>query len=284
MKIRFGSPVAVCLLYAGFSFAVSGNVIAQDPAGGTTPPPKVMVIQNEHVKVGHGGSAHMKTESAFVRAFKAANWPQHYLGMDALSGASRAVFFIGYGSLDAWQKDTDAAMKDPTLSAALDAATYADGQELESLEQSTYIFRDDLSLRAPVKIQDMRYMEVIIFKVRPGHEKDWDTLVKMYMNGYQKVPEVHWATYQKIYGTESGSRFIAITPLKSLAEADQEFGADKAFATAMGAEQLQKLETLSASVLESSETHLYAINPKESYEPDSWATVNPEFWGQKTNQ
>jgi hypothetical protein len=29
-----------------------------------------------------------------------------------------------------------------------------------------------------------------------ANEKDWDDLVKMYMAAYDKIPDVHWATYQ----------------------------------------------------------------------------------------
>ena len=35
--------------------------------------------------------------------------------------------------------------------------------------------------------------------------QDWDTLVKMVMAAYQKIPDVHWATYQAVYGQEGGT-------------------------------------------------------------------------------
>lgn len=286
MKKHFGSLVVPCLLFAGLGFAGLGfagsdKAVAQEQPGGTTPPPKVLVIMNELLKPGRGGSPHQKTESAFVQAFTAAKWPEHYLGMDALSGKARSVFFLGYDSFDAWQKDTDAAAKNPTLAAAMDSAIIADGELLESYETSVFSYREDLSLRAPVKIEDMRYMEITIFKIRPGHSKDWDTLVKMYMSAYEKVPNAHWAAYEKMYGTDSGSRYIIISPMKSLAEVDQEMKDEKGFASAMGAEQMQKLSALAASTTESTESHLFAINPKMSYAMDSWVKADPAFWGQK---
>ena len=143
--------------------------------------------------------------------------------MDALSGQSRAIFFVGYPSFDAWQKDMDATMKNSSLSAALDSAAVADGALLEAYETSVYTYREDLSLRGPVDIPHMRYMEIAIYNVRPGHEKDFEELVKMYMAALQKVPDAHWATFEKMYGAQpAGSRFIAVTPMKSLAEVDQE--------------------------------------------------------------
>jgi hypothetical protein len=281
MKKHFGSLAGPCLLVAGLFFAGSGSVVAQDQMNGVTPPPKVLQITVETLKPGQGGAMHAKTEGAFVQAMKNANWPQHYLGMDALSGRQRAVFFVGYDSFEAWQKDMDATAKDTTLSSALDSASVADGALLDSLENSSYVFREDLSLRAPVDIPHMRYMEITIFNIRPGHRKDWDTLVKMYNSAYDKVPNAHWAIYQKMYGTNSGDRYIGITPMKSLAEVDQEMIDDKAFASSMSADQMQKLSDLTASTIESIEANVVAFNPKMSYVPDSWIKADSAFWGQK---
>jgi hypothetical protein len=242
----------------------------------------VLQIVNEALKPGQGGNPHMKTESAFVQALRNANWPTHYFGMDALSGKSRAVFFTGYDSFEAWQKDMNSTMKNTSLAAAIDSAAVADGALLDSLETSVYVYREDLSLRAPVDIPHMRYMEISIYNVRPGHEHDWETLVTMYMAALEKVPNAHWATFEKMYGTTtSGARFIAISPMKSLAEVDQEMLDGKAFAAATTEEQKQKIRDLTASTTESTESHIFAINPKMSYVPDSWVKADPTFWSQK---
>jgi hypothetical protein len=281
MKKHLGSLVALCLLFTALNFTGVVAASAQDQMNGVTPPPKVLQIIVETLKPGQSGNPHMKTEAAFVQAFSDAKWPEHYLGMDALSGRQRAVFFVGYDSFEAWQKDTDASQKNATLSAALDSASIADGALLESLENNSYVFRPDLSLRAPVDIPHMRYMEITIFNVRPGHGHDWDTLVKMYMAAYEKIPHAHWATFEKMYGVGSGGRYISITPMKSLAEVDQEMMDDKGFAAAVGPEQMQKLRDLTASTIESIESNLVQFNPKMSYVPDSWVKADPAFWGQK---
>ena len=160
MKKHLGSLVALCLLFTALNFTGVVAASAQDQMNGVTPPPKVLEIIVETLKPGQSGNPHMKTEAAFVQAFSDAKWPEHYLGMDALSGRQRAVFFVGYDSFEAWQKDTDATQKNATLSAALDSASIADGALLESLENNSYVFRPDLSLRAPVDIPHMRYMEI----------------------------------------------------------------------------------------------------------------------------
>lgn len=280
MNKFFSSSAALCLVLTGLIFT-GPAASAQDQTPGTSSPPRVLYIVVEGLKPGQGGKPHMKSESAFVEAFKSANWPEHYMGMDALSGPSRAVFFLGYPSFADWQKDMVDTMKNATLSSALDSAAAADGALLNSYETSAYVLRDDLSLRAPVPTDHFHYMEISLFRIRPGHDKDWDDLVKMYIAVFQKIPHGHWATFQKIYGTESGSRFIAVTPMKSMAEADQELLDGKAFAQGVGEEQLKKIRELIAATVESSETSIYAVNPKMSYPSDTWVKADPTFWNQQ---
>jgi hypothetical protein len=281
MKKYFGSSAALCLLIAGFGFAGPGKLAAQDQAGGTTPPPKVLEIITEYLKPGQEGAAHYKTESAFPRAFAAAQWPQHYFAMDALSGRGRTLFFVAYDSFEALQKDFEATQKNATLSDELDKARVADGALLDSYETSSYAYREDLSLRAPVKIEEMRYFEILILNVRPGHRQEFEALGKMYVSAYEKVPDAHWAAFEKIYGTQGGSRFIIATPMKSLAEVDREITEDRQMASSMSSDQMKKLEELSAAAIESSESNVYAINPKLSYPRENWVKADPSFWGQK---
>jgi hypothetical protein len=281
MKEHFGSFVPLCLLFAALNFAGPAAATAQNQTGSVTPPPKVLEITVEALRPGQSGMPHEKTEQQFVQAFRNAKWPQHYLGMDALSGKPRAVFFVSYDSFEAWQKDMDATDNNASFSAALADASAADGALLSDSENSTYVYREDLSLRAPVDIPHMRYMEITIFNLRPGHEHDWETLAKTYMSVYEKVPRAHWATFEKMYGTAAGMRFIVITPMKSLAEVDQEMSNDKAFASAAGEEQLQKMRELTQAAVESIESNLVRFNPKMSYVPDSWSSADPTFWGSK---
>src|SRR5271165_2244287 len=150
------------------------TVVAQASADGVTPPPKVLVVFREFTKPGKSGAPHQKTESAFVQAMTAAKWPTHYLGMDSMSGPSRALFAVGYDSFAAWEKDNLATQKNATLSAALDRAAVADGELHSSYDASALAYREDLSLRPNVNVAQSRYFEVSRFKVRQGHDKEWE--------------------------------------------------------------------------------------------------------------
>ena len=253
---------------------------AQDGAGaGIPPPPKVLVIQREMLKPGRAGNTHLKTESAFVQAMTAAKWPTNYLAAESQSGVSRALFFIGYPSFAAWEKDNADMAKNATLTAAFDRATLADGEQLTEFSSAAYAYREEMSLRANVDIAHMRYFEISRFNVRPGHQKDWSDLVKMYKDGFEKaVPNGHWAVFQSMYGDQNGGLYLVFNPMKSLAEVDDSFGDSKKFEAALGPDGMKKLSELSAACIESSQTNLFQFNPKMSYPAEQWVKADPGFW------
>lgn len=277
MKKLSGLLLVSCLFCGGSSI-----LTAQESADGTMAPPKVLVIQREFVKPGKAGSAHDKTESAFVRAMVAAKWPTHYLGMNSLSGPSRALFFIGYDSFAAWEKDNMDTQKNATLSAALDRASLEDGELLSGYESSVFVYRDEYSLRAPVNIGEMRYMEITRFKIREGHRKDWDALVKIYRDAYEKsVPEAHWAMFESMYGMDNGGVYLMIAPMKSASEIDHELSADDAFDASMSASDSKRIAELAAASIESAQSNLFQFDPKMSYPRDMWVKSDPDFWKPK---
>jgi hypothetical protein len=276
MKKVIGLSLGLCSLVVG-----TGVVLAQESGPGTDSPPKVLVIQREFLKPGRGGSVHEKSESAFVRGMAAAKWPTHYFGMNSLSGPTRALFFIGYDSFAAWEKDNMDTAHNATLSAAMDRAAMADGDLLSSYDSSVWMYNDEYSLNTKGSIATMRYMELTRFKVRPGHRREWNELVKLYKSGFEKVPNAHWATFESVYGMDNGGDYLVAIPRKSLAEVDQDMANDKQFREALGGEGLKKLQDLEASCVETVQSNLFQFAPKMSYAPEAWVKEDPGFWKPK---
>ncbi len=272
MKRNLGFCLVLALLTA-----TAATVVAQDYS---MAPPKVLVTQLEMLKPGISGAPHMKTESAFVQAMTAAKWPTHYLGMDSMTGTSRALFLVGYDSFAAWEKDTLATQKNATLSSALDRASIADGQLLSSYMSGAFVYREDLSLRPnTTNPAQSRYFEIMRFKVRQGHDQEWEELVKMYIDGYNKaVPTAHWVTYQSMYGTDNGGVYIVFNSMKSLAEVDSGIADSKKFADQLGADGMKKVSELTAACVQDVQVNLFAFNPKMSYVADAWVKADPTFW------
>jgi len=276
MKRIAGAMLALAVVLPA---GISGVAVAQDMPMGHMPP-KVLVVTREYTKPGKSGKAHEKTESLFVEAMKKANWPTHYLAMESLSGQSRTLFFTGYDSFEAWEKDTKATVKNSTLSAALDHAWATDGELLSETDNSALAFREEYSLHPEVDVAHTRYFEISRFQVKQGHEKDWDDLVKLVIAGYKKLPDVHWATYYAVYGFPD-TTYIIFNPMKSASEIDRNFAQGKDFEAAMGEEGMKKLAELTAATIESSQTNLFAVNPHMSYPADEWVKGDPEFWKAK---
>ncbi len=266
--------VALCLLLCGVVGAA-----AQDTLPG---PPKVLVIQREWVKPGKNGSLHNKSESAFVQAMMAAKEPNHYLAATALSGHTRALFFVGYDSFAAWEKDNQFVDANPTLSAALDNALVADGDLLSDYDGSAWALRADLSLRGDhPDIAHSRYFEISRYVVKPGHRAEFEELVKLYMKGYEKVPNANWITFESVYGADNGGVYLAFSPMKSLSEVDGELADGAKFEAALSDGDKTKLRELTASCLETTSTNLVQFNPKMSYPSPDWVKADPAYWTAK---
>lgn len=262
-----------CLLLMGIAPAIAQK--------GDTPP-NVLVIQWENVKPGKAGAQHNYTESAFIQAMKAANWPTHYTAAESMSGENRALFFAGYSSFAAWEKDTKAIMANPTLGPAFDRAFQADGELLSSNGQSVYSYREDLSHPGNTVVSAVRYWEISRYKIKSGHEKDWNDLVKLYKDAYMKtLPDATWAFFESMYGADNGGVFLIFTPLKSLAEIDEHMMNGKKLMAAMGEDGMKKAGELSAACIESEQKNLFSVSPKLSYPDDSWVAADPAFWGGK---
>ncbi len=271
MKIMRPALFALSLAAGGSLFAAAQEMHH---------PPKVLLIEREFLKPGKGGSLHDKSESHFVADMAAAKWPTHYIALNSLSGKSRALYLVGYDSFAALENDTNATMKNATLSAALDKDSQADGELLDGTDQFIFALDDDLSYRPDVDIAQARDFEVTSFHIKPGRGKEWHELVSLVIEAHKKAgTSAHWATYDLAYGGDD--EYVAFSADKSLAEVDTGFAEDKQFRDALGEDGLKKLRELEADAVASTDSELFAINPVQSYPMDQWVKAAPDFWKPK---
>jgi len=265
----------------GLSLVLTCSCItaAQEKSQANPSIPRVLQITREFTKPGKAGFVHDASENAFVQAMARAKWPTHYLGMTSLSGKQRALFLTSFASFEAWEKDNAAVQKNSTLAPAIEAATVADSAQLDSIDQAVFVFNDEMSLRPLADLSQMRYLEVSLYHVRPGHGREWNELVKLVKAAYEKgVPGSHWGLFEQVFGGDGGS-YLVLTARKTLAEVDHGFQVEnKQFEAAMGAEGMKKLEELVAASIESEQHQLFAFNPHMSYVADEWIKADPDFW------
>jgi hypothetical protein len=274
-----GFCAGLCLCIGGVCGLPSAR--AQGTGAKATPPPKVLVIDLEWLKPGKGGSAHQKTENAFIQAAQKSKAAPRYIAMDALSGPPRSLFVFGYDSFAALEKEHQQQESDTAFSADIDRAYAEDGELLTSTARNIFTLRDDLNHDTGVAIATMRYMQITRVTVRPGHQAEWEEYLKMLWTNLDKTePGRHVAVYQSAYGWENGGIWLLITPMKSLSEVDEADASAAKFREGMG-DAIKHYRELAAAAIESSQRNLYAFNPSMSYVSDDWASADASFWKHK---
>jgi hypothetical protein len=263
----------------GLSLAVAGSSMAAAQDASTSAAPPVLQITIEYSKPYKSGAAHDKTEAAFVAAMTRAKFPAHYVGMDSMSGRSRALFLTRYNSFAEWESDNKIIDKTPALSAELERAGLADGELLEGVESVVLTLDPDLSYHSHTDLQNHHFYQISVFHVRPGHRKEWQDVVKMVKEAHDKMGDsAHWGMYETQFGGEDGT-WVALSGDPSMSAIDLAMSQSKKFVEAMGGEEgMKKLDELFGQAVSSSHTELFAVNPKQSYVSEDWIKADPEFW------
>ena len=243
-------------------------------------PPKVLQIYREEVKVGQG-PAHVKVEKGFVAAMAKAKWPTHYLAMTTVTGPTEAWFLTGYPSFAAWEKDREDTDKNTALTADLDRLVEKDGELLTNGRSPVAFLREDLSAGGPVDIAKMRYFRVLTFRVRPGHESDFQAAVKIVGSAYEKAKiELPRAVYQ-IAGGMPGPTYMILLPMKAMSEIDASIAHAGALREAEGPENEKALAKLASDGYATLESNIFAFSPAMSYPSKEFVAREPEFWTPK---
>ena len=266
--------LGLCALLV-FGFSASAQQEASTP-------PQVLQITMEMVKPGKQGMLHDKSESAFVAAMARAKEPSHYTAFCSLTGRPRCIYLTRYDSFAAWEADQRFVEKNSALAAELDRAAVSDGELLDGMTQLVYTSDPDLSYHSRKPDASVRFLEVSVYHVKPGHTADWRKLVQMVKDGHDKAgTTTHWGMYEIGYGSEDGT-YLVLSAHSSLANIDTGFEESKKWLAAMGGpEGMKQFDDLLAATIDHSHSELYAVNPRQSYVEDSWIQADPGFWKPK---
>ncbi len=279
MRFPFHSTATLCLFVAGLTVAASPAALAQHEAGQAEGPSKYLYLENQELKPNQT-FAYAKSVSAEVHGLRDAKAPDHFVGMWGITGAGHVLYLHGFDSFADLQKGHESTFGTPKAVDALKAAEAGQAPLVATEHDSIYSYEKDLSLNTNVDLSKMRFMRILLFHVRSGHDADFRRLAKLFVKAYQSaLPEARWAMFQKMYGVGSDNTYILVTPMESLAYVDGIIGSDKKFSEGVGEDQLQTLTKSIDAAVESTESDLFAFDPDLSYVPDSWLTS--DFWGKK---
>jgi hypothetical protein len=264
-------------LFSKLVFLVAPALLAQ---GGPMPPPPLMMFVREEVKPGHG-AGHSATESAWTQALVKGKSTDNYLGMSALTGSSEALFIMGYASYADWEAKQNEFEKNPALKAEIDRISQQDGDHLNGTRSWLGTLRKDLSYGPPVEIGKMRYMRVRTFRIKQGQNKAFEEGVKTALAGYAKSGyKASFAFYEIAAGTGSPT-FIALRPLKSLADLDTTAADEKAYQEALGEDGRKAMQKVFMDTVNGVENQLFAFSPKLSFPGPDVIASDPGFWAPK---
>ncbi|MGA2730578.1 MAG: hypothetical protein ABSE96_22420 [Terracidiphilus sp.] len=281
MRYRFNSTAALCLFLAGLTLSPAPMAEAQHEAGQAQGPSKYLFLENDELKP-NTSFAYAKSQGEEVQAMREAKAPEHFVGMWGITGANHVLFLHGFDSFADLQKGHEDTFSLPKMIDTLKTAEAGQAPLVASEHDSIYSYEKELSFNPNVDLSKMRFMRILLFHVRSGHDADFRRLAKLFAKAYQStLPEARWAMFQKMYGVGSDNVYILVTPMESLAVADAMVSGDKKFSEGVGEEQLQTLMKGLDAAVESSESDLFAFDAQLSYVPDSWITSSPDFWGKK---
>jgi len=266
---------SACVVVA--AFGVLGH------AQGPTPPPKVLRIFEENVKVGKE-PAHEKVEIAWQRAFAAAKVPIQILAMKAIAGPPQAWFISPFDSMADVERAARAQDKLTAFMAQNDAYDAQDADLVNGRRTLLAVFRDDLSY-APANaapVPKLRYFDVEIFQTRPGHTAEFVESRKIGRAAHQKasMPDSS-IMYEVVAGAASGT-FIRFRGVQALGDQDRYDEAHRGnpFRDAMMADQKRADELTASSVINTQHT-IFEFDPKMSYMAKEFTSADPDFWTPK---
>lgn len=272
MRYIMGRVTLPVFLVAG----LSGSVLAQSLP---TSQPNLLQIIREEVKVGHDVD-HVKTEAGWPAAFEKAKNPYFSLALAAMTGPSEVWFIVPFDSNKA-MADSLKRNDEPAMAAELARLSRADAQHISGLRTIMAVARKDLSRGAYPDTSKQRFWEVTMFRVRPGHEDQFQAAAKAYGGAAGRVaPSTSYRVYEVIAGMPSPT-YLVFSSVVSFGDFDKTQADGEAVMKGASAEERAALQKFSTEASISTETHRLRLDPGMSYVSKDVRAQDPAFWTPK---
>ena len=248
------------------------------PAQGIpTKQPSLLTIVREEIKPGRS-EEHAKHEQGWPAAYAKAKSPYNYLALTSLTGTGEALYVVPFESNAAVADSMKRDDADPVLSAELARLSRIDSEYLTGSRVIQAVARNDLSMGSFPDIPSMRFYQITFFRVRPGHDSEFETAAKTYHAAATRLgrdPQVR--VYQVIAGMPSPT-YVLFTSVGDYAEFDKVTADGQAVWTGMNAEESSIMAKFGKEGLINTETNRFRVDPKQSYVDKETAAKFPDFW------
>ncbi len=258
----------------GLACAAAGNAEAQALP---TSQPKFLHIVREQVKIGRNAD-HAKFEAGWPAAYEKAKFTDYYLALVAITGTREAWYVTPLQSQAAFGEMRKREQSDPQLSAELERLSKGDAEYLADHRTIQAAARPDLSHGAYPDLAKMRFWEISLFRVRPGHEAGFAAVAKAYAGvAKRSAPRAAWRVYEVLAGLPSPT-YIVFSSVESFGEFDRVLADGEAMMKGFTAEDGVLLQKFSAEGLINSETNRFELDPVQSYVAKETRAQDPAFW------
>lgn len=245
-----------------------------------TSQPKYLQIYREEVKLGRNAD-HEKIEAGWPAAFERSKSPDYYLAMVATTGANEAWFLTPQESNAAADESMRRTSANKQLTAELDRLQKADADVLTNVRSLLAMARTDLSYGAYPDLAKQRFWEITWFRVRPGHEQQFEGAAKAYIAATKRsVPETSFRVYEMIAGMP-GPAYLIFSSVPAYGDFDRMTSESQKIWTSMTADEMGVMQKFSTDGLINVETNRFRLSPTMSYVPKAVRDSDPGFWSPK---
>jgi hypothetical protein len=198
--------------------------------------------------------------------------------MTSLTGPGEAWFLSPYADNAAIAADMKLASSDTVLAKELDRLSHADADVLTDTRTIQARARPELSHGAFPDLAKVRFWEVTTFRVRPGHEGEFEAAAKAYGAAAERAnPGYSYRVYQVTLGMPQPT-FLVFATVDAYGQFDDMAANGQKTMQGMTAEETATMQKFSTDALINSESNRFALNPTMSYVAAATRATDVAFW------
>jgi hypothetical protein len=242
-----------------------------------TSQPNMITIVREEVKLGRDAD-HAKVEAGWPAAYEKAKSTDYYLAMTSMTGAPEAWYVTAYASHAAIGDSLKREEGDAVLTAELTRLRRADADMINSVRVIQATARKDMSYGAYPDLATQRFFEISWFRVRPGHEQQFEAAAKAYGAAAKRAgTNGGYRIYEVVAGVP-GPTYLIFSSVGSYGEFDQSMTDGEKIMKSANTEESTTLQKFMLEGVVNVETQRFRVDPVQSYVPKETRAQDPAFW------
>ena len=256
---------------------VAGSAATALAQGLPTTQPKFLHIIREEVKIGRSAD-HSRWEAGWPAAFEKAKFPDTYIALEAVTGPTEVWYVSPYASQAAYGESMARQNADAALTAETERLSRGDAEFVSGLTAIEAVARPELSHGAFPDLATQRFWEIETFRVKPGHDEEFEAAVKAYgAASGRSAPSASWRTYRVVAGAPGGT-YLFISSVASFGDFDKAGEEGEATWKGLTYDERSTLQKFFADGTLTSVSNRYRLDPRQSYVPAATRQKDPGFW------